>query len=176
MHLPTSNLAAPALQLIELNLIVWVGYFTDRNAGNAIRELEVRCVPVRGETAAGAAMPRGCARGSPLGSPAHPAELAVLPAKRQPPAALPSGSGSTACARAAGQRVAGAGRQGAGARRPDRAQGRRRHPCRLQGEPLLPRASAADGATARTRLATSRLPCKLHVAVSTERSLQRRSS
>jgi hypothetical protein len=29
------------VQLIELNLIVWVGYFTDRNAGNAIRELEV---------------------------------------------------------------------------------------------------------------------------------------
>lgn len=30
------------LLIIELNLIVWVGYFTDRNAGNAIKELEVR--------------------------------------------------------------------------------------------------------------------------------------
>ncbi len=29
------------LLIIELNLIVWVGYFTDRNAGNAIKELEV---------------------------------------------------------------------------------------------------------------------------------------
>lgn len=30
----------PPLQIIELNLIVWVGYYTDRNAGNAIKELE----------------------------------------------------------------------------------------------------------------------------------------
>lgn len=29
-------------QVIELNLVVWVGYLTDRNAGNAIKELEVR--------------------------------------------------------------------------------------------------------------------------------------
>ena len=29
------------LLLFELNLIVWVGYYSDRNAGNAIKELEV---------------------------------------------------------------------------------------------------------------------------------------
>jgi H+-transporting ATPase len=28
------------LLLIELNLIVWVGWYTDRNAGNAIKELQ----------------------------------------------------------------------------------------------------------------------------------------
>lgn len=38
------------LLIIELNLIVWVGYFTDRNAGNAIKELEVCCVAGFGET------------------------------------------------------------------------------------------------------------------------------
>jgi hypothetical protein len=32
----------PLPQLIELNLVVWVGYLTNRNAGNAIKELEVR--------------------------------------------------------------------------------------------------------------------------------------
>lgn len=31
------------LLIFELNLIVWVGYFGDRNAGNAIKELEVNC-------------------------------------------------------------------------------------------------------------------------------------
>lgn len=30
------------LLLIELNIIVWVGYFSDRNAGNAVKELQVR--------------------------------------------------------------------------------------------------------------------------------------
>lgn len=33
------------LLLFELNLIVWAGYYSDRNAGNAIKELEV-CVSV----------------------------------------------------------------------------------------------------------------------------------
>lgn len=33
------------LLIIELNLIVWVGYFTDRNAGNAIKELEALSAP-----------------------------------------------------------------------------------------------------------------------------------
>ena len=32
------------LLLFELNLIVWVGYYSDRNAGNAIKELEVCCL------------------------------------------------------------------------------------------------------------------------------------
>ncbi len=30
------------LLLVELNIIVWVGYFSDRNAGNAVKELQVR--------------------------------------------------------------------------------------------------------------------------------------
>lgn len=29
------------LLIIELNLVVWVGYYSDRNAGNAIKELQV---------------------------------------------------------------------------------------------------------------------------------------
>ena len=29
------------LLLLELQLIVWVGYFSDRNAGNAVKELKV---------------------------------------------------------------------------------------------------------------------------------------
>lgn len=29
------------LLILELNLIVWVGYYSDRNAGNAVKELEV---------------------------------------------------------------------------------------------------------------------------------------
>ena len=29
------------LPIIELNLVVWVGYYSDRNAGNAIKELQV---------------------------------------------------------------------------------------------------------------------------------------
>ncbi len=29
------------LLVVELNLIVWVGYYSDRNAGNAVKELEV---------------------------------------------------------------------------------------------------------------------------------------
>jgi hypothetical protein len=33
-------------QIIELNLIVWVGYFTDRNAGNAIKELQASTCPL----------------------------------------------------------------------------------------------------------------------------------
>lgn len=33
------------LLLIELNLIVWVGYYTDRNAGSAIKELEALAAP-----------------------------------------------------------------------------------------------------------------------------------
>jgi H+-transporting ATPase len=31
-----------ALLLLELNLIVWVGYYSERNAGDAVKELEVR--------------------------------------------------------------------------------------------------------------------------------------
>ena len=32
------------LLILELNLVVWVGYYSDRNAGNAVKELEVmRC-------------------------------------------------------------------------------------------------------------------------------------
>lgn len=30
------------LLLLELNLIVWVGYYSERNAGDAVKELEVR--------------------------------------------------------------------------------------------------------------------------------------
>lgn len=30
------------LLILELNLIVWVGYYSDRNAGNAVKELQVR--------------------------------------------------------------------------------------------------------------------------------------
>lgn len=30
------------LLILELNLIVWVGYYSDRNAGNAVKELKVR--------------------------------------------------------------------------------------------------------------------------------------
>ena len=30
------------LLILELNLVVWVGYYSDRNAGNAVKELEVR--------------------------------------------------------------------------------------------------------------------------------------
>lgn len=30
------------LLILELNLIVWVGYYSERNAGNAVKELEVR--------------------------------------------------------------------------------------------------------------------------------------
>jgi H+-transporting ATPase len=33
------------LLIIELNLIVWVGYYTERNAGNAIKELEELAAP-----------------------------------------------------------------------------------------------------------------------------------
>ncbi|KAI3423925.1 hypothetical protein D9Q98_009759 [Chlorella vulgaris] len=33
------------LLVIELNLVVWVGYLTDRNAGNAIKELEELAAP-----------------------------------------------------------------------------------------------------------------------------------
>lgn len=29
------------LLILELNLVVWVGYYSDRNAGNAVKELEV---------------------------------------------------------------------------------------------------------------------------------------
>ena len=29
------------LLLLELQLVVWVGYYSDRNAGNAVKELEV---------------------------------------------------------------------------------------------------------------------------------------
>ena len=29
------------LLIIELNLVVWVGYLSDRNAGNAIKEIQV---------------------------------------------------------------------------------------------------------------------------------------
>ena len=35
--------ASFGLLIFELNLIVWVGWATDRNAGNAAKELEVRC-------------------------------------------------------------------------------------------------------------------------------------
>lgn len=38
-----------ALLLIELNLVVWVGWWTDRNAGNAIKELQVSARDVRGD-------------------------------------------------------------------------------------------------------------------------------
>lgn len=34
------------LLILELNLVVWAGYFSDRNAGNAIRELQVCSLPV----------------------------------------------------------------------------------------------------------------------------------
>lgn len=34
------------LLFLELNLIVWVGYYSDRNAGNAIKELQVNVKPV----------------------------------------------------------------------------------------------------------------------------------
>ena len=30
------------LLILELNLVVWVGYYSDRNAGNAVKELEVK--------------------------------------------------------------------------------------------------------------------------------------
>jgi H+-transporting ATPase len=33
------------LLIFELNLIVWVGYYSDRNAGNAVKELEVLFFP-----------------------------------------------------------------------------------------------------------------------------------
>jgi hypothetical protein len=36
---------SPLHQIIEVNLIVWVGYFTDRNAGNAIKELQASACP-----------------------------------------------------------------------------------------------------------------------------------
>jgi H+-transporting ATPase len=29
------------LLILELNLVVWVGYYSNRNAGNAVKELEV---------------------------------------------------------------------------------------------------------------------------------------
>jgi H+-transporting ATPase len=35
------------LLIIELNIVVWVGYISDRNAGNAVKELKVRCWLVR---------------------------------------------------------------------------------------------------------------------------------
>lgn len=37
--------ASFGLLIFELNLIVWVGYCSDRNAGSAIKELEVRRSP-----------------------------------------------------------------------------------------------------------------------------------
>lgn len=33
------------LLIIELNLVVWVGYYSERNAGDAVKELEVRYYP-----------------------------------------------------------------------------------------------------------------------------------
>jgi len=35
-----------ALLLLELNLIVWVGYYSERNAGDAVKELEALTVPM----------------------------------------------------------------------------------------------------------------------------------
>ncbi|GAQ86611.1 hypothetical protein KFL_003000045 [Klebsormidium nitens] len=34
------------LLILELNLIVWVGYYSERNAGNAVKELEALTVPM----------------------------------------------------------------------------------------------------------------------------------
>ena len=47
------------LLVIELNLIVWVGWWTDRNAGNAVKELEASVSPKRG--ASSSSQPRGAA-------------------------------------------------------------------------------------------------------------------
>ncbi len=41
------------LLLFELNLIVWAGYYSDRNAGNAIKELEVCSILMYLDAAAG---------------------------------------------------------------------------------------------------------------------------
>lgn len=52
-----------ALLIVELNLIVWVGYYSERNAGNAVKELEVRgnvCL-LRGRVQKGC---RECSRGT----------------------------------------------------------------------------------------------------------------
>jgi hypothetical protein len=35
------------LLIVELNIIVWVGYYSDRNAGNAVKELKVSPDPRR---------------------------------------------------------------------------------------------------------------------------------